>query len=313
MRPLLALGLGLALSCGNPVTILAETRAPPDVTHVEQPSAIELDDYVRTWPELQVYASRLTGPEAGNVKVDLQRDVSAANPAGGMLNLLAQIERQEGRLDEAERLIERAIALQPDQHLHHFQQAMIFYARLQQATWGLSRWRWHRRIKDAYRRAFELNPRPVPYRYYLAYTYLQEPTLMGGDKDEGFRLAQEGIEIGLKEFYVVRADAHRSRNETVEAFADYDTAIKLRTFKLNSFLAAGHLALDRKDFERARRYFEWAVNCRPENARTHGGLGDYLAAIGDRPAAVRAYEASLQRDPACADILEKLASLKQAP
>jgi hypothetical protein len=56
-------------------------------------------------------------------------------------------------------------------------------------------------------------------------------------------MAQEGIDMGRKEFYVVRADIHRLRGEPAPAFADYDRAIAEKTFKLNSFLAAGNLAL----------------------------------------------------------------------
>ena len=71
-----------------------------------------------------------------------------------------------------------------------------------------------------------------------------------------YLLAEEGIDLGQREFYVVRADAHRFRGEFGPAFADYDRAIAEKVFKLNSFLAAGHLALERHDPSRAKAYFE---------------------------------------------------------
>ncbi len=246
------------------------------------------------------------------MKADLRRLAGTPDPSDGALNLLAQLEREDGMLDESEAFIQKAIRSNPKQHLHPFQEAMICYAHLSTASGLLQRWKWHRKTKDAYQRAFGLDPRPVPYRYYLAYTYAQEPGIAGGDKDRALRMAQEGIDMGQKEFYVVRADIHRLRGEPAPAFADYDRAIAEKTFKLNSFLAAGNLGLEQKDTKRAKKYFEWAVLCTPDSPRTHEGLGDYYAAVGDRSAAAAAYEAALRADPGSSQAREKL-SKSQAP
>jgi len=287
----------------------AGAEEAPGITYVEQPTGIALADYVKVWPALESYVTRLEKQETAEVASDLRRGAAESAPSDGVLNLLAQMERQAGNLDEAERLMGRALEMNPKQHLHHFQQAMISYARLQRASGRLERWKLHSATKDAYRKAFDLDPRPIPYRYYLAYTLLQEPRLAGGDKDEALRMAQEGIDMGLVEFYVVRADIHRQRGEVAPAWADYDRSITEKIFKLNSFIAAGHLALERQELERARRYFEYAVRCRPDSPRPHEGLGDYYAAAGDTGAAARAYENALSRDQTYAPAREKLAKL----
>lgn len=284
----------------------------PDVpTQVEQPSGIELTEYVPAWPGLEPYVARLRQGSRLDVKADLRRLVRTTASSDGALNLLAQLEREDSNLDEAELLIERAITSNPRQHLHHFQQAMIFFARLSHASGPLARWKWQRKTRDAYQKAFELNPRPVPYRYYLAYSYLQTPGIAGGDKDKALRLAQEGIDTGQREFYVVRADVYRLRGEIDPALADYDRAIAEKVFKLNSFLAAASLALERKDWQRAKTYSEWAVRCRPDSPRTHEGLGDYYAAVGDRRAATAAYETALGVDPDHSQAREKLVKLQR--
>jgi len=279
-------------------------------THVEQPTGIELTDYVQVWPQLEPYVVRLRQGAGVAVKGDLRRLADTTGASDGALNLLAQLERQDAMLDDAERLIGKAIAAVPKQHLHHFQHAMIFFARLSQASGSLKRWKWQRKTRDAYARAFELDSRPVPYRYYLSYSYLQTPGIVGGDKDKALRMAQEGIAMGQKEFYVVRADVHRLRGELAPALADYDIAIAENVFKLNSFLAAGQLALERKDWKRAKRYFEWSVRCRPDSPRTHEGLGDYYAAAGDRRASAAAYEAAVRADPYYSQARQKLEKLR---
>ena len=274
---------------------------------MEQSTGIDVVQYLEAWPGLEPAVVQLRAGARDAAKADLRR-VSAAASSDGALNLLAQLEREDANLDDSESLIGKAIASNPKQHLHHFQQAMVFFARLSRAS-GLNRWSWHRKTRDAYQRAFDLDPRPVPYRYYLVYTFLQSPGIAGGDKDKALRMAQEGVDRAQKEFYVVRADVHRLRGDQAPAFSDYDRAIAERTFKLNSFLAAGQLALQKKAPDRARRYFDWAVSCRPDSARTHEGLGDYYAAVGDARSAVAAYEAALRTDPHHAPARDKLAKL----
>jgi Tfp pilus assembly protein PilF len=112
------------------------------------------------------------------------------------------------------------------------------------------------------------------------------------------------------EFYVVRADVHRLRDELDAAFADYDAAIDRKVFKLNSFVAAGSAALARGDMSRAKRYLEWAVLCRQDAAATHEGLGDYYAAIKDEGGARREYEIALQKEPNRQSVQNKLTRFK---
>ena len=86
------------------------------------------------------------------------------------------------------------------------------------------------------------------------------------------RMANDGVGMGQKAFYVVRADVHRLRGERTLAFADYDRAIEERVFKLNAFLAAADLAAEQQDWPRARRYLEWAVHCRPDSPTARAKL-----------------------------------------
>jgi Tfp pilus assembly protein PilF len=67
--------------------------------------------------------------------------------------------------------------------------------------------------------------------------------------------------------------------------------------------------LERRDLDRAKRYFEWAVHCRPDAPGSHEGLGDYDIAVHNIPAAIRSYEAALQRKPNGASVKRKLSKL----
>jgi len=286
-----------------------EAWATDGVVYLEQPTAISREEYIKAWPSLEKAVPQPSPPDTAAAEALLRR----TRPTDAALNVVAQLERQHGRLEDAERDIQRAITLAPNQHLHYFQLAMICYAHLRAASGPLDRWRWHRKTRAAYEKAFELEPRGVSYRYYLAYSYLQEPRLMGGSDAKALQMAEEGIRMGLAQFYVVRADAHRFRGELGEAFADYDRSIQAKIFKLNSFVAATRLALDKHDMARARRYADWSVYCRPDSAKTHEVLGDYYALAQDRTSAERAYRKALTADPGCSPCRGKLTALTALP
>ena len=281
----------------------------PGVTYADQPTGIELSVYLATWPALEPDIQRLRASQRTAVKADLQQRAASKSNSDGGLNLLAQLQREDGALDEADNTIKAAIALRPNQFLHSFQQAMICFARLMRGSGMLERWKWQQKTRDAYQRTLDLNPRSAEARYYIAYTYLNTPAIGGGNKDKGLELSEAGIALGQDEFYVVRADAHRMRGELDAAFADYDKSIQRKVFKLSAFLAAGQAALERRDLERAKRYLEWAVHCRPDAAGTHEGLGDYYVAAHNPSAAIHSYEAALEKDPNRASVKRKLAKL----
>lgn len=307
MRPVVIAAVwAIALVKGS---IPAAGQGVPGITYAEQPTGIEFATYVATWPALESEIHRLQSGERAAVMHELGQRAAEPGMSDGALNLLAQLQREDGALDDAEKSVSKAIAVQPKQFLHHFQHAMIQFAHLTRAS-GLGRWRWQQKTNDAYRRTLELNPRHVPARYYVAYSLAQTPGIAGGDKRKALQLAQEGVDMGSVEFYVVRADVHRLRGELEAAFADYDATIDRNVFKLNSFVAAGSAALARGDMSRAKRYLEWAVLCRQDAAATHEGLGDYYVAIEDELGARREYEIALQKEPNRESVQNKLKRLK---
>jgi tetratricopeptide (TPR) repeat protein len=304
----------MVLSCALVTGIFAappwsDYQRVPGVTYADQPTGIELSVYLATWPALESDIRRLRSSQRAAVKSDLEQRTASKSDSDGESNLLAQLQREDGALDEADHAIKAAIALRPNQFLHSFQQAMICFARLMRGSGLFERWKWQQKTRDAYQRTLDLNPRSAEARYYIAYTYLNTPAIGGGNKDKGLELSEKGIALGQDEFYVVRADAHRMRGEIAAAFADYDRSIQRRVFKLSAFLAAGQSALESRDLERAKSYLEWAVHCRADAAGTHEGLGDYFVAAHDPSAAIHSYEAALQREPNRVSVKRKLAKL----
>jgi len=287
----------------------AQNQRLPDIVYMDQPNGIEYSVYASTWPSLSPYIDRLKASQSAAVEANLQRRAAAADVSDGELNLLAQLEWQRGALDEADVAVARAVALRPSQSLNAFQQAMVTFAHLRRASGALEQWKWQQRTRDAYQRTFDLDPHNLSARYYLAYTYMNTPWIGGGDKKKALQLSEGGIALGQNGFYVVRADAHRLLGDLDAANADYDRAVVLKVFKLSGFLDAANEEMSRNQWDRAKRYLDWAVHCRPDATKAHEGLGDYYLARNDRQHARQSYQTAVDRDPNNESAKKKLAQL----
>ena len=287
----------------------AQSQRLSDVVYMDQPTGIEFSVYLAAWPSLAPYINRVQASQSAAVVADLQQRAAAADVTDGELNLLAQLEWKRGELDVADSAVGRAIALRPNQALNAFQQAMVNFAHLRRASGVFDQWKWQQRTRNAYQRTFDLDPRNVSARYYLAYSYMNTPMIGGGDKKKALELSEGGIALGQIGFYVVCADAHRLRGEIDAASADYDTAIQLKVFKLSGFVDAADEMMGRGQWERAKRYLDWAVHCRPDATKAYEGLGDYYLAMKDWQQPRLSYETAIQKNSNNESAKTKLAKL----
>jgi tetratricopeptide (TPR) repeat protein len=311
-RTIPVLAFLLAICAAAPPASGQDARLP-DVTYMDQPTGIELSVYTATWPALEPFVTRAKAGQSRAVEADLRRRATDAHVSDGEMNLLAQLAWQRGELDDADAAAAKALSLQPKQALNWFQVAMTDFAHLRRASWMFEQWKWQRQTWDAYQHTFDLDPHNVSARYYLAYSYMNTPSIGGGDLNKALELSEGGIALGQNGFYAVRADAHRVRGELDAANADYDTAIKLKVIKLGGLLDAGQEELGRQHLDRAKRYFDWAVHCRPDSAKAYEGLGDYYMAVNDRQHARESYMAATQKEPASDSAKTKLVQLSRNP
>ena len=290
----------------------ASSQDVQGIIYLDQPKDIEVEQYLSSWPDLQECVLRLQSHDTLGAETCLQNLITQGRSKDGALNLLTQIQRHQGNLDKAWEIIDQAIELSPRQHLHYFQKALIAFKQREKSSFFLSQWRWHSRTKDAYEQALALEPHVIPYRYYVFYSYINTPWIGGGDKEKALRIAQEGIDLGIRECYLMRADAYRVLDKFPEAFADYDTSITLRIFKKNleSFSGAGYAAMNHGDWTRTKRYFDYLVECRADRPDSYDCLGDYFLTVGDTLNAIKAFETALQKNPKFEPSSEKLHRLR---
>ena len=207
---------------------------------LHQANDIPLSTFVQRWPSLKKCIANIMPAESISESCI---DKLLSTPAqGGALNLKSQIKRNKGLNQQALALISRAIKIEPEQHLHHFQLAINHYQQLRKATSGKQKWMLSMQTAKAYKRAFELDQTQFHYRYYIAYNYLLTPDAMGGSKQKALTLADNAIAQGYFAFHPVRADILNAMNDKQKALASYIDALETGQYKRSSFKKALLLA-----------------------------------------------------------------------
>lgn len=202
-----------------------------DIFFLRQANDIPLETFVQNWPDL---AACLDGVSQ-KIDIGCIEQIKTINYQAVILNLKAQNLRHQQLHDNALQLINEAIKLQPNQHLHHFQKAITLYQQLRKATSGGQKWMLSMATAKAYQQAFDLNSEPFHYRYYLSYHYLQTPESVGGNKQKALKMAEDAIGQEIPAFYPVRADIHFALGNKEQAREDYLQALKNEQYKRSSF------------------------------------------------------------------------------
>jgi Tfp pilus assembly protein PilF len=83
----------------------------------------------------------------------------------------------------------------------------------------------------------------------------------------------------------------------------------LKVFKLSGFLDAAQEEMERNQWDRAKRYLDWAVHCRPDSTNAHEGLGDYYLARNDLQHARQSFQTAVEKDSNNQSAKKKLARL----
>ncbi len=288
----------------------AITTAVP-VRIVRQPSDIAPARYCAEWPWMAALFEQ-DGATPPSDAVLLERLASLGAPPDrqpGVWNIQAQLARRAGRMSEAHELAERARDDDPDQHLHHYQAALIAMAELSRTENPLLQWRYASRMKTAYERAFACQPTVSAYRQYLCHALQQTPRGFGGDPDRALRLADEGVAMGDDAFLVVRAELRLARRESTPAFRDLDEACRLGVFRSTAFIAGVDAALAARDLERARRYAGFLLGVNPRYAGNWLAAGRVCEAEGRRDAARTCYQQARHLAPDSGRVRRALESL----
>jgi tetratricopeptide (TPR) repeat protein len=186
------------------------------------------------------------------------------------------------------------------------------------------------KIKSNWEKVLELDEKHLQARISLIQFLLNAPGILGGDKDEAKKLAEDLIPINpaaghifLANYYwfndsnIEKTEAEIQHSEQVKA--DEQTQEMVRQMKMNLCNRLGYYFLGTKDFDQSYKFFKWAIRAFPEHHNPYDSMGDYFTAVAVYDSALIYYEKALQVNPTFsvsllnkAKTLEELGEKKQA-
>jgi tetratricopeptide (TPR) repeat protein len=267
--------------------------------------------YASNWPELEVCREDVAKGDYVSARACTGALVHEGKAMAGAYNLEAQIFRFEGKLEEAEEVIEKAIQMDPDHHLHRYQKALVLQARLKKAKNPMAQWKISSKVYKEYEKAMELKPEIYAYRRYIVVHKIQAPAMGGGDKEGAVALAEEGFSLGVEKCLLLRGYAYLSTKQFDKGYADLDEAMAKDMFGYLYFKKGGDVAAKQNQWERAEKYYRHLVKHIPSHPISHYILGKYFLDRKDYTRAAESLENAVQLNPDYMDASKKLAAAKK--
>jgi len=150
---------------------------------------------------------------------------------------------------------ERAVKLAPDSSYYHLWYGQALGKKLSQGS-GLGGLFKAKKVKGEFQRAVELDPTNYEAKFSLMQYLLQAPGIVGGNKDEAFRMAESIKEIKPALGHFAKALCHQVREEYAKADWEFRAATAYDSANTEFAFNYFYFLLDREDFSRAEEVIE---------------------------------------------------------
>lgn len=233
-------------------------------------------------------------------KVDQAKEifeqVLKSNSADPQANyFLGRIYLEFGNVDEAKKMLEKAVKIDEENIDYHFWLADVYSLKTRSASF-LSVVRWAGKWKSELEKAFEIDPRNIEARTRIINYYLNAPGIGGGDKKKGTRLAEETVEIDEIQGRLLLADALRKTKKIKAAIIEYGKVLALDSQNETAYNSLGYLFLGQKDYDAALLNFNKYIEVAPDDPNAYDSLGDYFSDREKIDEAIAQYQKAVEID-----------------
>jgi len=152
------------------------------------------------------------------------------------------------------------------------------------------------RVKKAFARAVELNPKHIQARIGLAQYLLRAPSIMGGDETEGWKHLEEAIKIDELQGRLVKASFLARAKKTDEAEKEYKLLAASRPAQWRVWKNYGYFCLQNQRVDDAVKHFQKYVELRPDTADSYHSLAEAFLKKGETEQALANLHKSLSLD-----------------
>jgi tetratricopeptide (TPR) repeat protein len=183
----------------------------------------------------------------------------------------------DDRYDEAIEHLEKCVELKPQDSGYYLWLGRAYGMKAQNAglTGGI---RYAGKVKDAFLKAVELDPKSFEARYALNQYYLQAPGIVGGSVRKAKANAADFASVNLAQSRLLWAAVHTYEKDFDKAEGQLTSIGSPSDDLTKSYLRGRYFELafgylDDKQPEKAQKIFEQLVAAYPDNAYAYHGLG----------------------------------------
>jgi tetratricopeptide (TPR) repeat protein len=198
-------------------------------------------------------------------------------------------------VDEAVDQLEEAVDLNPNNADYYFRYGTALGEKTQHA--GIIKQAFLApKVKKAFLRAVELNPKHAQARIGLAQYDLMAPSIMGGDEEEGWKQLDEAIKLDEVQGRSVKASMLERAKKNDEAEREYKALVVSKPGDWRTWKNYGRFCMRATRYDDAIKQFEKYVELRSDTADSFDSLGEGFLKKGDADQAIKMFHKALEFD-----------------
>lgn len=171
---------------------------------------------------------------------------------------LGRIALNQGEIDEAVGLLEKAVGLDDANSEYHFRLGVAYAQQIQNVSF-FEKGQLAPKLKDEFEKAVETDPSNIEARMGLAQYYLNAPPMVGGGKDKAMKQIEAIKELDPRQGHLFMAQVHTRAKEYDAAEKEYKAALALDPMDLDVHYQLGIFYQTKEDYPAAFEAFEGAI------------------------------------------------------
>jgi tetratricopeptide (TPR) repeat protein len=214
-------------------------------------------------------------------------------------------------IDEAVDQLEKAVDLKPDSANYQFRYGAALGKKTQKA--GVIKQAFLApKVKNAFKRAVELNPQHVQARIALAQFYLIAPSIVGGDEEEGWKQLDEVIKLDEVQGRSVKANMLERAKKKDAAEKEYKILVVSKPKDWRTWKNYGYFCMNAERYDDAVGYFKNYIELCPDTADSYQSYAEALIKKGETDLAMTNLTKSLSLDKDYVPAIISLGEVYQA-
>jgi tetratricopeptide (TPR) repeat protein len=175
---------------------------------------------------------------------------------------------RQGKFDDAEDAIDEALELDENVSKYHYTRGAVLGERAMRAN-VISQGLLAPKIKNAFKRAAELDPKNLDAHIGLFNYYMQAPGFMGGSDEKGFEEGKIVVALNAYRGHLMLAGYYANKKDVANADAEYQKMIAADPKNTDGRYRYGIFLVNQKRYDDALAQFGKILDVDPKSSQTN--------------------------------------------